>query len=127
LTYGRELEGGRSISVFHLSVVLEKTHIIGRRFDAKYEAELVVHLDRHRSHVVLDPRSLDARAKVIAEFILIMPCEFATEKRRDMVCFDGMNGCPSQSIIQPLEVFGTSKHDVRGVFDLHEAPVIAQA
>src|SRR5208283_2670206 len=58
------LDGGeaacwRPLPVFHFSVVLEKGHVVGRGLDAKYLAELIVHLDRGIAEAMLDAGPLD--------------------------------------------------------------------
>ena len=57
---------GRLVFVFYLAVVLEKGDIHHRGFDPQDQPELVVHLDRHRPHGVLDARPLDARIEPVA-------------------------------------------------------------
>src|SRR6266403_1512562 len=43
---GGQRPRGRSLPMFHLAVVLEEGHVVGRGLDAQHAAELVVHLDR---------------------------------------------------------------------------------
>jgi hypothetical protein len=56
-----------AVPVLHLSVVLEKAHMVGRELDARQDAELVVHSDRVLAEAVLDAGALDPGCQRIAK------------------------------------------------------------
>lgn len=73
-------------------MVLEKGRVVDGCLDAKNKAELVIHLDGHRSHVMLDAGSFDTSTEVVAQFILVMAGEFTSEECGYLVWFYGMDG-----------------------------------
>ena len=76
LLQGRELVRRGAVALFHLPVVLEKRDVVGRGFDPEYQTELVVHLDRHGAHLVLQARAQPAFGQAIAQFILVIAMQF---------------------------------------------------
>lgn len=121
----RELEGGGSVAVYYLAVVFEKRDVVGGCLDAQHDAVFVVHFNGGFSHVVFDSGALNAGMKIVAEFILVVAGKFASQKRGDIVGFNGMGGGADQFVIKWSEVLLTFEYDVGGVFNLHEAPMVA--
>jgi len=78
----------------------------------------------NRSHVVLDPGTLDASVEVVAEFVGVVAGELTPEEGGDVVGLDRVDGRADQRLIQGAEVGLAMEDDVGGVLDLHEAPVI---
>ena len=68
-----------TIFVSYLAVVLEEGDVHHRGFDPQDQPELVVHLDRHRPHGVLDARPLDARIKPVAPLVLVVAVQFPAQ------------------------------------------------
>ena len=121
----RQLHLACAISMFHHSVVFKKGNVIDGGFNAQHKAMLVVHFDRHLSHVMFNTCSLYTGVKVIAHFILITAMETSSQKCGDVVGLDGMYRCPDQFFIDGSKIALSLKNNVGGVFSLHDAPVIA--
>jgi len=113
-----------AVPVFHPSVVLKKRNIIGDRLNAKNQTELVIHLDGNRSHPMFDTGPLTPRVEGITHFILIAAVEFTTEERGDILGFDRVNGGTDNFVIDQFKIAFLPEEDVRGVLDLHKAPVV---
>ena len=96
--------------MFHLPVVLEKSDIIAGRLDPQDEGKLVIHLDRRRSHVVLDPRSFDPGVKVVADLPLVIVREFSAQEGGDVLTLDCVDGGPDERLVDWLQ-FGLSAED----------------
>ena len=111
-----------------VGVVLEERDVVGRRLDAKDPAKLVVHLDRGRPHVMLDPGPLDALLESGAEFVFEVAVDvLAPEEARDVVGLDGVNRRADEGLVVRLQILARAEDDVGGVLDLHDAPVVAEA
>ena len=80
LRSGASLNCATPVALFHPSVVLEKSDIIGGAFDTGHDAELVVEFNARRPHMVTDACPLDTGGEIIAELILVGCGEFATEE-----------------------------------------------
>jgi hypothetical protein len=110
-----------SVFVFYLAVVLEEGDIHHRGLDPQDQPELVVHLDRHRPHGVLDARSLNARIEPVTHLILVVAVQFPAQESGDVVRFHRVDGGPRQPLIDGLQVALALKHDVGGELDLIQA------
>ena len=121
----RELSGGSPVAVYYLAVVFEKGDVVGRRLDTQHDAVFVVHFYCGLSHVVFDTGSLDTCVKIVAYLTLVICVEISSEKRSDVVGFDGVGSGANQLIIKGREILLAFEHDVGGVFDLHEAPMVS--
>ena len=113
-----------TVPVFHPSVVLKKRNIIGYSLNAKNQTELVIHLDGNRPHPMFDTGTLNSRVEVIAHFVLVAAVEFATEECGDILGFDRVNGGTDNFVIYQFKVALLPEDDIRGVLDLHKAPVV---
>jgi hypothetical protein len=85
--------------MFHLPVVLEKRHVVGGGLDAKYLAEFVIHLDGGIAKAMFDACALDPGRELRAEFLRQLRGE------------------------RP-ERGGGAEHQIGGIFNLHQTPVI---
>lgn len=122
--HGRHLARYSAVPVFHLPVVLEKGDIVGRRFHPKHQPVFVVHLDGHLPHVMLDAGALDAGGKVVAQFVPVSAMGLSPQKSRHPVGLDAVNGGSRQFGVQVRQLRLPVKNDIRGVFDLHQAPMV---
>ena len=114
----------RAVSVFYRPVVPEKGNVVCRRLYAKDEALLIVHLDGHGAHMMLDARPLDAGMEVIAELILVAAVQLAPKESRDIVALHGMYGCPGDVFVYGAQIALPPKYDVISPFALHDAPMV---
>lgn len=112
-------------SVYHLTVVFEERDIVGRSLDTKGDAVFVVHLDSGFAHMMLDACALDACVEIIAEFILEALRKFAAQKHGDLFRFDCVHSRADKLFVQGFQFVLTFEHDVGGVFNLHETPMIS--
>jgi hypothetical protein len=112
--------------VFHLSVVLEKSDIVDRGFDAQDDPKLVVHFYGNMTHVVLNPGSLDTSMKVVSHFTLVVSVEFATEERGNVIGLYSMNSCTNHVLIKGLQIYLAFEDYVCGILNLHEAPIVTR-
>ena len=95
-----ELERAGPVSLFHLSVVLEKANVVGHGLDPQDEAVFVIHLDGHLPHVVLDASALDACVEVAAQLVEVVAVELAAQKHSDLLGFDRVNRGADQSLVE---------------------------
>jgi hypothetical protein len=121
----RKLRFAGAVAMFHPAVVFEKGNVVDRCFDTQHEAVLVVHFYCRRPHVMFNACSLYAGVEVIAHLALIMTVQFSSQKGGDIVGLDGMHGRSDQFIVDESKVLLTLENNVGGVFDLHNAPMIA--
>jgi hypothetical protein len=121
----RKLNFAGAVAMFHPAVVFEEGNVIDRCFDTQHEAVLIVHLYCHRPHVMFNACSLHAGVEVIAHLILIITVQFSSQKGGDIVGLDGMYGRSDQFIVDGSKIVLTLENNVGGVFDLHNAPMIA--
>ena len=69
--------------------------MINKANEQQDQPELVVHLDRHRSHGVFDARPFDARIEPVAHLVLVVAVELPAQEGGDVVRFYGVNRGPS--------------------------------
>jgi len=120
----REFQAFAAVTVYHLAVVFKERDIVGRRFDAQDKAVFVIHLDSGLAHMVLDTCTLYAGVKIIAEFIFKAIGEFAAQKHGNLFRLDSMDCGADEVFVKRLKVSLAFEHDVCGIFNLHNAPVI---
>ena len=125
--HGRDLHRCLAIAVLHFAAVFEKRHVIGGRLDAQDKSPFVVHLDRHTAHMVPYPSPFDPGMEVVAHLALEPRVERAAQKGRHITGLHRVDGGPDQIFVQRLEILSVSKHDIGGVFHLHQAPMVAAA
>src|SRR6202050_3984116 len=111
--------------MFYLAVVLEKGQIVDRGLDPEDEAELVVQLDRDRSHSMFDSRPFDADVETVPHLVFVLRGELAAEEGGDVVRLHRVNRRARQILVNGLQVGLLTENDIRGVFALIYAPVIS--
>jgi len=74
--------------------------------------------------VVFDASSFDADVEVVPHLILVITVKFAAEKCGVMVGLDRVNRGTSQASVDVLQVALTKKHNVGGILNLHQTPVV---
>lgn len=120
----REFQAVAPVTMYHLAVVFKEGNIVGRCFNAQDKAVLVIHLDSGLTHMVFNARALNAGVKIIAEFILKAAGEFTAQKHGNLFRLDSINRGADQLFVKRCKVSLAFEHNVRGVFNLHKAPVI---
>jgi len=73
---------------------------------------------------MLDAGSFDTGAEVVAQFILVMTGELPSEECGDLIRFHGVDGRSGNGFIDSSKISLSFEHNIRGIFNLHEAPVI---
>ncbi len=118
-----------AVPVYNLAAVLEESDVVGGRLDTQDDPQLVVHLDRHPAHVVLDAgvEVLDAGVEIIADLGLHVPVQLLAQEGRHVARLDGVDGRAREDLVERPEVGLALKDDIGGVRDLHQAPVIPGA
>ena len=96
-----------------------------------FEAELTCELSEvveAGSGAVFDACSLDVRLKIIAKLLGVVGVELvlAPEERPDHVGLHGMDRGAYERLVDRLQVHLSPKHDIRGVLDLSEPPIVCQ-
>ena len=124
LLEGCEAVSSRAVLMFHLAVVLESGHVIGRGLDAQDESELVIDLDRGLAKTMLDAGALDPRCKLTADLLGELGRDLVAEEGGHVFGFDCQNGLPGKLLIEGFEGGLRTEHQISGVLDLHETPVI---
>jgi len=127
LAHGSELECCGPVAMFHRTVVLKKSHVIGGAFHAPDQAELVVELDSHRPHVVFDACALDAGMEVVPDLPLVVGGQLASEESDYVLRLDSVDGSVGNGGVEGLEIALVPEDHVGGVLYLHQAPVIPRA
>src|ERR1700681_4720364 len=90
--------------MFYLAVVLEEGQIVDRGLDPQDQSELVVELQRNRSHGVFDPCALDADVETIAHFALVLDAESPSQKGGNVVGLHRMNRGAGQIPVDGLQI-----------------------
>src|ERR1700751_5652079 len=110
--------------MFYLAVVLESGDVVGGGLDAQNEAEFVVDLDRGFAEAMLDAGPLDPRCELTADLLGELGSDLVAEKGGDVFVFDGEDGLPGKLFIQGFQDGLRAEHQIGGVLDLHETPVV---
>ena len=113
--------------MFHLAVVLEKGHVVGRGFDAEHAAELVVHLDRGTAKAMLDTGPFDPGGELRPDLLCQLRGDLTARERRDLFRLDAQYRLAGQLFVQRLQCRGGTEYQIGGVFNLHQAPVVGLA
>src|ERR1700680_2677620 len=109
--------------MFHLAVVLESGDVVGGGLDTQDVAEFVVDLDRGLTETMLDAGALDPRRELAADLLGELGSDLVAEGG-DVFGFDGQDGLPGKLFIEGFEDGWRAEHQISGVFDLHETPVV---
>ena len=110
--------------MFHLAVVLESGDVVCGGLDTQDEAEFVVDLDRELTETMLDAGALDPRRELAADFLGELGSDLVAEEGGDVFGFDGEDGLAGQLFIQGFQDGLRAEHQISGVLDLHETPVV---
>lgn len=121
----REFQAFAAVTVYHLAVVFKEGDIVGGCFDTKNKAVFVIHLDSGLAHMVLDACTLYAGMKIIAEFIFKAIGEFTAQKHGNLFRLDSMDCGANEIFVKRLKIGLAFEHNVCGVFNLHNTPVIS--
>src|SRR5882757_2953523 len=121
---GSQFPRWRSLTMFHLAVVLEKGHVVSCRFDTKHASELVVHLDRGSAVAVLDAGSLDPGGELRPDLLGQLRGDLTAEESGDLLGFHTQHRLAGELFIQRLQRGGGAEYQVGGVFNLHQGPMV---
>jgi hypothetical protein len=124
LLEGSEAVSCRTVLMFHLAVVLESGHVVGRRLDAQDESKFVVDLDRGLAKTMPDAGALDPRCESTANLLGELGRDLVAEEGGYVFGFDCQNGLPGKLLIEGFEGGLRAEHQISGVLDLHETPVV---
>src|SRR5215472_16777024 len=121
---GGEGAGYRALPMFHLAVVLESGDVVGGGLDAQDESEFVVDLDRGFAETMLDAGALDPGCKLTSDLLGELGSDLVAEEGGDVFGFDGQDGLSGKLLIEGLEDGWRAEHQIRGVLDLNETPMV---
>ena len=113
-----------TLLMFYLSVVLEGGDVVGGGLDAQDEGKFVVVLDRGFAKAMLDAGALDPGSELTADFLGELGGDLVAEERCHVFGFDGQDGLAGKLFIEWFEDGLRVEHQVGGVLDLHDAPVV---
>ena len=116
-----------AVPMFHPAVVLEDGDVVAGGLHPQDQRELVVHLDRCGSHVVLDSSPFRPSAEVIADLTRVRLGQSATQEGRHLFAFDRVDRGPRQPLVERPEHVRLVEDQIGGVLDRHQAPVHARA
>jgi len=114
-------------SVFHLAVVLEKRNVVDRRLDTQHLAEFVVNLDAGGAHAVLEAASLDASGLARTNLLRQPRRNLLAQKAGHARRIGRQHRLVAQAVIQGRQDSRALEHQVSGVLDLTNAPVVGLA
>ena len=107
-----------------LAVVLESGDVVGGGLQAQDEAEFVVHLDRGFAETMPDAGPLDPRCELTADLLGELSNDPVAEEGGNVFGFDSEDGLPGKLLIERFEDGLRAEHQIRGVLDLHETPMV---
>src|SRR5438552_16330465 len=113
------------VLMYYLSVVPEKRHIIGRHLQPEDASGFVVKFHRGRSQTVLEPQTSMTSAKVAVKRRLMALRHALAQKTSHIFNLNHQHGLARQFLKQPVQSSRILKHQVLGIFDLRQAPVIS--
>ena len=124
LSDGGEGAGCRALPMFHLAVVFESGDVVGGGLQAQDEAEFVIDLDRGFAETMPDAGPLDPRCELTADLLGELGSDPVAEEGGDVFGFDSEDGLPGKLLIEGFEDGWRAEHQIRGVLDLHETPMV---
>src|SRR5581483_11357839 len=86
-----------------------------------------IELDGDRSHLMLEAGALKTGVKVVAQFIAVVPGQLAAQERGDVIGLDRMDRRADQGVVERTQRSLAVEDEVRGILDLHQAPVVGRA
>jgi len=113
-----------TVPMFYLAVVLERGDVVGGGLKAQDEREFVVDLDRGLAKAMLDAGALDPGGELTADLLGELGRDLVAEEAGHVFGFDGQDGLPGKLFIEGFEDGLRAKHQISGVLDLHETPVV---
>src|SRR5205807_2124802 len=124
LSDGGEGAGCRALPMCHLAVVLESGDVVGGGLQAQHEAEFVIDLDRGFAETMPDAGPLDPRCELTADLLGELSSDPVAEEGGDVFGFDSEDGLPGKLLIERFEDGWRAEHQIRGVLNLHETPMV---
>ncbi len=115
-----------AIPVFHLPAVFKKAYIVDRRLNTQNDPQFVIHLNRHGSHVMIDPGPFDSGMKIIAHLSLIGPVKLPSQEGCDLLGFDRVNCRTDDPFVQGTKVALIFENHIRSELNLHQGPMITR-
>jgi hypothetical protein len=115
-----------AIPVFHLPAVFEKAHIVDGRLNTQDDPQLVIHLNRHGPHVMLNPSPFDSSMEIIADLSLIGPVEFPSQEGRYLLGFDRVDRGTGHRFIERPQIALMLENHIGGELRLHQGPMITR-
>jgi hypothetical protein len=126
LSDGGKGAGCPALPMFYRAVVLESGDIVGGGLDAQDAAEFL-DLDRVFAETMLDAGALDPRCELAADLLRELGSDLVAEKGGDVFGFDGEDRLPGKLLIEGFQDSWRAEHQVSGVLDRHETPVVGLA
>ena len=111
--------------MFHLAVVLKERNVVDRRLDTQHTAEFVIDLHAGRSHAVFDAAPFNSRAQTRANLLGQLRGDLLAQKARYLGRIGGQHRLAADAVIQRGQYLSAFEHQVCGVLDLANAPVVA--
>src|SRR5499427_8607572 len=116
-----------TLLMFYLAVVLESGDVVGGGLDAQDEAEFVVNLNRGFAETMLDAGALDPGCELTADLLGELGGDLVAQEGGHVFGFDGQDGLSGKLFIERSEDGLGAEHQIGGVFDLHDAPVVGRS
>ncbi len=115
-----------AIPMFHLSVVFKKTDVVNRCLNAQNDSQLVIHLNRNRTHMMFDSSSFDSGVEMIANLSLIASVKLSSQKGRDLLGLNSVDGRTGDRFIEGTQIALVLENHIRRKLDLHQCPMITR-
>lgn len=115
------------VSVFHLAVVLKERNVVDCRFDTQHSAEFVVNLHAGRTHAVLDAAPFNAGRQARTNFLRQRWRDLLAQKAGDPRRICRQYRLAAQAVVQRRQDVCALEHQVGGILNLADAPVVALA
>ena len=97
---------------------------MGGGLQTQDEAEFVIDLDRGFAETMLDAGAFDPGCELAANLLGELGGDLVAEEGGDVFGFDGQDGLPGKLFVEGLEDGWRAEHQVSGVLDLHETPMV---
>ena len=116
-----------TLLMFYRSVVLESGDVVGGGLDAQDESKFVVDFDRGFAEAMLDAGALDPGCELTADLLGELAGDLVAEEGGHVFGFDGQDGLAGKLFIERFEEGLRAEHQIGGVLDLHDAPVVGRS
>lgn len=104
---------------------LKKEDVVDHGLDAQDVAELVVHVEGDPPHLVADACALDPGVEVLADLAEVARIQLLAQEGGHVLGANHVDGRADEVVVEGTQILLALEDDVRGILDLHEAPVIA--